>query len=116
MDNKVEVKKKIGESPLAISDWITFLSSEKNTIFGGMSNFIAVLVALISVLLAMTQDNWQYVGNGIFALMLVIFVFSHTFKPLQKRGKRAEELLDRIMAGELTSEETIRKEWMDGIK
>lgn len=117
MENKADVEKGTEKSHLLISDWITYLSSEKSTISSGITGFFAISVALIAMLFSMVEKGWASIlANAIIAVGLIIFVFVYKIGPVKKRGIDAENILERIMSGELISEESIHNEWMNALK
>jgi hypothetical protein len=59
-------------SCVTISDWTTFLTSEKHGLLGSILSFAAVLIALIAILLSSSVAPWDKVINGIIALVLTL--------------------------------------------
>jgi len=116
MDKNDTGKTVKNEAWLTVSDWVTFLTSEKYGIMSNVLNFGVLLVALIAIALS-TRGNtaMQAIGNGIFAFALLGFVYFKVFRPFEKRGKLAQGILDRVMSGKLKNESSIRKEWEDGL-
>lgn len=105
------------ESWLTVSDWVTFLTSEKYGIMSNVLNFSAVFVALIAILFSIrTGSSMQVIANVVVAFALLAYAFFKVFRPFEKRGKLAEKTLASIMSGKLRSEESIRKAWEDGLK
>jgi len=85
---------------LSISDWIAFLTSEKNPNIGiivGFSAFIlAAFAAVISV--TITNNNWAIaVGATLVSVALLIF-FIQIIGLYGRHAKMAGQLLDEIMS------------------
>ena len=57
---------------------------------------------------------WKSILFGIIVLALTVYMFVKIYRPFQQRGKLAEGILKKVMSGELKSEESIRKAWLDG--
>jgi len=106
------------KSYLTVSDWVNYLTSEKFGIMGSVLNVGAVLVASVALIYSTTSTNtlWGSITNGIVVLALTGYLFMKIFRPFERRGKLAERVLKSIMSGELKSEESIRKVWLDGLK
>jgi len=106
-DNTVE-----NESCLKVSDWVAFLTSEKHGIMSNVLNFGAFLVALIAILLVTGEDTGTgAIAGGIIALGFVFFGYLKVLRPLQQRGRLAENILARVMSIKLKDESSIREEW-----
>ncbi len=74
--------------------------------------YAAVLVALISIVLITKTDNvFQILGSGLFALAAVTYANKSIFSRLEKRSKKANRILKEIMSGDLKTEKVIRKKW-----
>ena len=108
-------KKGVGGIQLAVSDWVTFLSSEKYGVLGNVIGIGAFLLAVLAIILAIEP-------NPIVRLIPVCIFGGYAFwfliwrvGPFQTRGKLAEKILDRILKGELKDESNIREEWTKGL-
>jgi hypothetical protein len=98
---------------LSLSDWITFLTSEKNSNLGNIFNLSALLfVALAIILPTATHNNW--LSLLIFGAIL-IWMFYKLGPFFARRAEKAGKLLDRIMSGELTNPSEIQKEWKESL-
>lgn len=116
MDKNSREKPGENESWLTVSDWITFLSSEKYGIMSNTLSFAALLVVLIGmILLTKAGTTWQIIGNGIFVFSILAFAYVRVFRPFEKRGKLAEKILKDVISGILRSEVSIRKAWEAGL-
>jgi len=111
MDKNDTDKTGEGESCLKVSDWVTFLASEKHGMMSHVVNFGAFLVALIAIVLVTGETTVQTIGGGIIAFAFVGFGYFKVLKPLQQRAKRAEDILNKVMSGKLKNERSIREEW-----
>jgi len=102
------------ESPLTVSDWVTFLSNERQAHSSNFLSFSAVVVASIAILFGIfstTNKTWSDImGISLFSV-LVLVVWVGLSKPFDKNSTRAKNILTKIMEGELTQEKDIRKSW-----
>lgn len=100
------------ESCLKVSDWVTFLTSEKQGTMSTIVNFGMLLVALIGIIFATkTNSPMEGIGYGILAFALITYVWIWVFAPFQKHARLAEKILKKIMSGDLKNESSIREEW-----
>ena len=105
------------KSHLTISDWVNYLTSEKFGVMGTVLNVSAVLVALVALIYSTSTGSlWSSIASGIVTLALTYYLLWTIFKPFGLRGKVTERLLRKIMSGELKSEESIRKAWLEETK
>lgn len=99
---------------LTVSDWVTFLSNEKQGAASSIVNFAALLVASLAVIVAVSSimnktlsqailDILVFVGVVVCVLVQLISLF--------REYDRAKNILKRIMLGELTEVEQISGEW-----
>jgi hypothetical protein len=111
MDKNDAEKTGQDEPRLAVSDWVTFLSSEKYGTLGSIISIGAFLLAALAIILA-TETNpvARLTPVCLFGVYAIWFLFWR-LGPFQTRGKLAENILDRIMRGELKGESNIREEW-----
>ena len=116
MDKKDTSKTVKDESCLTVSDWVAFLTSEKHGIISHVLSFGAFLVALIAILLVTGEDTgMRAIAGGIIALGFVVFGYFKVLRPLQQRGRLAEDILTRVMSIKLKDESSIREEWEAGL-
>lgn len=102
---------------LTVSDWVNYLTSEKFGIMGTVMNFAVFLIALVALIYSTSTNTlWSSIANGIVVVALTGYLLMKIFRPFERRGKATERILKRIMSGELKSEESIRKEWLEGQK
>ncbi len=98
---------------LTVSDWVTFLSGERDVAFNTILNFGAILLVFVTLIFSTRIIGlWQQILNGIIAVAFVTYAFYKVFRPFGRKGKVAAELLSKIMSGELKSEEDVRKKWL----
>ena len=105
-------KEKEEKSYLSVSDWVTYLTGEKFGIMGTVLNVAALLVALVALIYLVETPHalGEAISTGVLVISLTVYLFMTTFKPLERTGKKAQDLLKVVMTGKL-SEECIRKEW-----
>lgn len=115
MDKNDTDKTVENESCLKVSDWITFLTSESNSMLSNVVSFGAFLVAIIAILLVGGENSVIAISGGIVALGCVGFAYFRVLKPLGQRGKLAGEIVERVMSGKLKTESSIREEWEGGL-
>ncbi len=102
---------------LSVSDWITFLSSEKHGINAVALSLTATVVSLVALILSSEGTIWGTVTSAAFVATMLVLMWTRVLVPLSQRSTRAEKLLKRIMKGELRDSEAIRREWSpDGEK
>lgn len=105
------------KSHLTVSDWVTFLTGEKYGLASTYFAFLSVMVALFGILLITGTTDWSRIIGAIMLLgALVYLIYFGAANRLQKRRKLVDEILDRIICGDLTDGENIHKQWMDGLK
>jgi hypothetical protein len=99
---------------LTISEWISFLSSEKHSNTSNVISFGSfILAAGIAVFAvnASTGKGWPTaVSVGILGVALIITYFK-TVNPLQHATRVATKLLDDILYGTVTDTAKIEEEW-----
>lgn len=104
------------ESCLKVSDWVTFLTSEKQGTINTMLSFGVLLVALIALVFS-AKSNTTMQAINIFILGIALVVWGYfVFRHLEKHAKPAGEILKEIMSGDLTDESSIRQEWKNRTK
>jgi len=96
---------------LSISDWISFLSSEKNPNIGIIISFGAFMLAAFAVVMSVTNNTLvSAIAAGLTAVVLVI-IYLRTIGPYGRRAKIAGELLDDIMSGKERDLSKIEERW-----
>ena len=100
-------------SCLTVSDWVTFLSGERDVAFNTILNFGAILLVFVALIFSTRIIGlWQQILDGIIAVAFVTYAFYKVIRPFGRKGKVAAELLNKIMSGELKSEEDVQKKWL----
>jgi ABC-type nickel/cobalt efflux system permease component RcnA len=115
MRKKDTAKKVEAKSCLTVSDWVTFLSNERQGMMSNVVNFSVFLVAAITLILVAS-------GHIAFATVSAIIVFGsagwvyfRVLGPIRQRGYLADEILKGIISGELKDADSIRGEWALGL-
>jgi len=103
------------ESCLEVSDWVTFLTSEKHGMISHILNFGVFLVVIVPLMLITTGNIALIIASGVVAFGCVSWAYVKVLGPLRERGKLAGDILDRIMSDELKDAGSIRKEWVLGL-
>ena len=103
------------ESCLEVSDWVTFLTSEKHGMISHILNFGVFLVVIVPLMLITTGNTVLIIASGVSAFGCVSWAYVKVLGPLRQRGKLADDILERIMSGELKNVCSIRKEWELGL-
>jgi ABC-type antimicrobial peptide transport system permease subunit len=105
------------KSNLTVSDWITFLSSEKHGLATTYFSFLALAVSLFSMfyVTSTSKSFWVPLIIFLFIVLVAYLIFIGAANRLQQRGQAAKEILDKIISRELIKEEDIRNEWLDRI-
>ena len=102
-----------GDENLTFSDWITFLSSEKNLNMGlivSMSAFVVAVIALVVAAVAATPNpSWvDYFIGPVVVLVIGLCLLWTYGNQLRRRSERAGELLDKIMLEKLKDVSAIK--------
>ena len=96
---------------LSISDWISFLSSEKNPNIGIIISFSALWLAVFAVFMSITNSTpLGAIIAGLAAIVLLIIYFL-TIGPYGRRARIAGKLLNDIMSGEERDPSKIEERW-----
>jgi len=115
MKKKDTAKKTEVKSCLNVSDWVTFLSNERQGMMSNVVNFSVFLVATIALILVTSG----YIGVAIASAIIVFgsagWVYFRVLGPLRQRGYLADEILKGIISGELKDADSIRGEWALGL-
>jgi len=115
MKKKNTAKKMEAKSCLNISDWVTFLSNERQGMMSSVVNFSVFLVAVIALILVTSGYIVFAIASGIIAFGCAGWVYFRVLEPLRQRGSLADEVLRRIISGELKDADSIREEWVLGL-
>ncbi len=115
MKRKDTAKKMEAKSCLNISDWVAFLSSERQAMMSNAVTFSVFLVAVIALILVTSGHIAFAIGSGIVAFGCAGWVYFGVLEPLRQRGKLADEILKRIISGEFKDTDSVRQEWLLGL-
>ena len=114
--------------PLTVSEWIALLTAESQAKFGYKHLVVAILLAVCSILMTAyievvvyiatrfgsSGDYMQVIWSVVFCAMLAIFYRICHVKSLADMFKdedKNSEIIEEIIAGELTDPDEIRKRW-----
>ena len=115
MKRKDTAKKMEAKSCLSISDWVAFLSSERQAMMSNAVTFSVFLVAVIALILVTSGHIVFAIASGIIAFGCAGWVYFGVLEPLRQRGKLADEILKGIISGELKDADSIREGWLLGL-
>jgi len=117
----VELLKKEGymiNSELSISDWISFLSSEKHSntsnVIGFGSFMLAGGIAIFAVRTTVS-DSLPTVIVGVVAVVVLLSIYFRVISPIRRRTIVAAKLLDKIMKEEERDVSKIKAEWKNAL-
>ncbi len=115
MRKKATPRKATAKSCLAVSDWVTFLSNERRDMMSNAVNISVFLVAAIALILVTSGYVAFAIASGIIVFGCAGWVYFSVLEPLQRRGHLADEILKRIISGELKDASSISQEWALGL-
>lgn len=116
MMNRNHTDKTIEEEPcLKVSDWVTFLTGQMNSMLSNVISYGVFLVAVIAIIFAGGDDFVTAVIGWTIASVVIAYAYFRTLRRLGKRGALAQKILGMIMSGELKDEPSIREEWASGL-
>lgn len=114
MKNSEHSQDKGGVHMLSISDWVSFLSSEKHSntsnVIGFGSFTLAAGIAVFAVRIT-TANNWPTVVVAILAALVLMAIYLKTISSIRHATKVASDLLDNIMDGTEREPAKIEEEW-----
>ena len=96
---------------LSISDWIAFLTSEKNSNISNIISFAALFIAAFAIIKTVTTNS--VVGAVVLTLIAVAlaFIYLRTIGRYGHRAREAGKLLDDIMSGKESDPSKIEERW-----
>lgn len=115
MKKRNTVKKVSVKSCLTVSDWVTFLSNERQGMTSNVVNVSVFLVAAIALILVASAHIALAVISTIIVFGSAGWVYFQVLEPLNRRGYLADHVLKGIISGELRDAEAIRGEWTLGL-
>ena len=96
------------KSVLSVSDWVAFLSSEKQGAFAGTLGFAAVIIALLALVITGNSPAL----DKLFSTLVIFAAYWLGNEILNRHGNKAGRILRKIMRNEYPDEASIRKAWM----
>jgi Flp pilus assembly protein TadB len=113
MVKSVENQGKGGVYMLSLSDWIAFLTSEKNSNVSNIISFAALFLAAFAIIKTVTSNS--VVGAVVLAVIAIAltFIYLRTIGRYGRRAREAGKLLDDIMSGKERDPSKIEKRWID---
>ena len=96
---------------LSLSDWISFLSSERYPNISIIIGFSVFMLAAFAVIMSVANNTWlSAIVAALIAIGLLI-IYLKTIGPYGRRAKIAGKLLDGIMSGKERDLSKIEEEW-----
>ena len=96
---------------LSISDWMSFLSSEKDSNIGNIIGFGAFMLAAFAVMMLGTNNTLLSAIVAVLFSVVLVIIYLRTIGPYGRRAKVAGKLLDDIMSGKERDLSKIEAEW-----
>ena len=98
---------------LPISDWITFLTNEKNSNISNIISFAAFFLAAFAIIKTVTTNS--VVGAVVLAVLAgaLAFIYLRTIGRYGHRAREAGKLLDDIMSGKERDPSKIEERWRE---
>jgi hypothetical protein len=96
---------------LPISDWISFLTAEKNPNIAIIISFTALWIAVFSIVKSLTSSTLASTVAAVVTFVILLTMYFRTIGPYGSRAKRASELLKDIMSGKERDPSTIEERW-----
>ena len=97
---------------LSISDWISFLISEKNPNIGNIIGFTAGIIAVVAIVMSVANNWGSAVGAALICVSLMIIYYKITGQ-YGRHAKEAGELLNDIMSGNERDLSKIEEKWRE---
>ncbi len=113
MKNSDQSHDKEGIQMLSISDWISYLSSEKNPNLGNIVSIGAFLLAAFAVIMSVTNNTLLGVIPAILIAIALIIYFVKIGRLFGGRADKAGKLLKDIMSGDQRDVLKIEEEWKE---
>jgi len=85
---------------LSISDWIAFLTSEKNANTCNIFSLSAVIIAVVALIMSVSNSNWAGAVASAVMCASLMFAYYVTTKQYEQHAKEAGKLLKQIMLGD----------------
>jgi hypothetical protein len=94
------------------SDWITFLSSEKNNLTSVYFTILAIVVTLFSIFSKPSNSQLLSINITIMLLLIMVLAYMYWWSPIIKRVNISNDILKKIVSGKLDDPGQIRNEWV----
>ncbi|MBA7579625.1 hypothetical protein ES708_21496 [subsurface metagenome] len=96
---------------LSISDWVSFLSSEKNPNIGNIISIGAFVLAAFATVMTVTTNTWpSIIAAALIGLALALY-FWRFGQLYGRRARIAGKLLNDIMSGKESDLSKIKERW-----
>ena len=95
----------------SISDWISFLISEKNPNIGIIVGFSAFVLAAFAVVMSVTNNTVASAVSAALMFVALVIIYFRTIGPYGRRAKVAGKLLNDIMSGKERDPLKIEERW-----
>ena len=96
---------------LSISDWISFLISEKNPNIGIIVGFSAFVLAAFAVVMSVTNNTLASAVSAALVSVALVIIYFRTIGPYGRRANEAGKLLKAIMLGKQRDPLKIEERW-----
>ena len=114
---------------VTISDWLQFLQNTKTTDIHVMISVAALITAIAAIAFGIAVFSIENLSSGLIITISVIvvlligltayyFIESRTLGtfPPRKEFKKAQGLINEIIAGKINDSQKIRKKWLEETK
>jgi len=98
---------------LSVSDWISFLTSEKNPNIGIIISFSAFILAAFAVVMSVTSNTVASAVSAALIAVALAIIYFRTINPYGRRARAAGELLNDIMSGKERDPSRIEERWRE---
>jgi len=103
---------------LSISDWISFLTSEKNSYTSRIFSLTTVIIAAVALIISVTNSNWGGAVGSALIVGALMTAYYKTTNQYERYANKAGQLLgeimsrdERIMSGNERDLSKIEKRW-----
>lgn len=111
-NEKVEEEKELGEKdcPLTTGEWITFLTAESR------ANLVFIITAVAIILAAYTATSFEELGHYIQLIFVIVFYSTIILLIcveiiVSKKSRESDRIVKKIISGELSDSNEIRRQW-----
>jgi RNase P/RNase MRP subunit p29 len=96
---------------LSISDWVSFLISEKNPNIAIIVGFSAFMLGAFATVMSVTNNTLLIGISAALVCVALAIIYFRTIGPYGRRAKVAGELLNDIMSGKERDPSKIEERW-----